>query len=682
MARTVGEIPHWQRWVISLGLGAVALLFNSLTADLLYLPVGELKLQLLPGLAVGLLLFILFGLPHAVLGLMLAALPTLWLWNTWLALPILLAELLLVAWLVERRGVDLPLAVLLFWAALGLPLWWMLVHVDPRLDMITGAVVLFKQALAAVVLAAMVGLMVLLLVRTRESIRTALMPRVYALRAVLLNILVLVSLLPPVLFFTLHLQLSPVMAIAQVPAAEMMHYLAGATVLLVVCLLLSFVLSDLIINRPLKQTTEAALRIGEQFFMPRIPSRMLEPDSLNVALVSMAEHLRAERTQLERQTRRLERIVYRSPIAIWCGQLRPDCSIQTTFTNGAVEQITGLKAIPSSEAFFDRLHDVDAEKLSAMLSTLTQRGHVNGELRLRESPDRYRWVYMGMNLIETPPDDPAEVVALMMDISESKFSQSQLVQAAKMATLGEMTTGVAHELNQPLQVIQLAADNAHEALVEDGATPETVEYVKARLQRVTHQARRAADIIDHMRVFGRRSEEEDHAIALSDVVDGVLSLMGQQLTVSGVQVEVNHASPPAMVFSRLQPLEQVLLNCVSNARDALRAQVARNDQSGDMDYRARLRIRTFVRVEKGERQAVMEVADNGGGIPRHAMEHLFEPFFTTKPVGQGTGLGLSISYGIMRDLGGRIDCWNEAGGAVFSFVLPAVEVPANDVHMA
>lgn len=681
MAKTGGKIPQWQGWGISLILGGAALLFNSLTADLLYLPVGDLRLHLLPGLAVGVLLFLLFGLPHAVLGLMLAALPTLWLWNTWLALPILLLELLVVAWLVTRRGLDLPLAVFVFWAVMGGVLWWALPYLEPRLDMVTSGVVLFKQALSGVMMAATVGLVVLLVVNHRYSIRNALRPRVFALRAALLNTLVLVTLMPPVLFLTLHLHLSPLPVIAQVPSAEMMQYLAGAAVVLVISVTLSYLLSGLF-SRPLQQTAESAMDIGKQFSMPRIPSRMLEPDALNMALVTLAQRLREDRLHLERQTQRMERLVYRSPIAIWCGQLKPDGSIQTTFTNGAVERITGLKAIASSDALFDHLHDVDAEKLSCMLSTLTQRGHVSGELRFRESPECYQWVYMGMSLIETPHDEPHEVVTLMMDISESKYSQSQLVQAAKMATLGEMTTGVAHELNQPLQVIQLAADNAHEALVEDGATPETVEYVKARLQRVTQQARRAADIIDHMRVFGRRSEEEDRPIALSEVVDGVLSLMGQQLTVSGVQVEVHHASPAAMVFSRLQPLEQVLLNCVSNARDALRSRMARSDQEGNVDYRARLRIRTFVRVEKGERWAVVELADNGGGIPRHAMEHLFEPFFTTKPVGQGTGLGLSISYGIMSDLGGRIDCWNESEGAVFSFVLPAIEVPANDAHLA
>ncbi|WP_063465539.1 sensor histidine kinase [Ectothiorhodospira sp. BSL-9] len=675
------EAPSWQRWVICLGVGAAALLVNSLTAELLYLPVGDLHLHLLPGLSVGLLLFVLFGLPHAVVGLTLASLPTLWLWNTWLAPPILLLELLCVAWLVSRRRVELPLAVFAFWALLGVPLWWLLVQADPRLDLITAAVVLFKQALGGVLFASAVGLVVLMLVSNRSAIRSALTPRIYGFRAVLLNGLVLATLLPPLLFLTMHLHLNPLPDLAQWPAARLMPYLVAALALLAVSLLLSFAASALF-SRPLRETAEAALKNRESFDMPRIPGRVIEPDALNLALVSLSHKLKVEREQLERQTQRLERLVYRSPIAIWCGQLLSDGGIQTTFTNGAVEQITGMKSIPSSEALLDRLHDLDAQRLSSMMVTLAQRGHVSMELRLLDSPERHRWIYMSMTLLEAREDETPEVVALMMDISESKYSQTQLVQAAKMATLGEMTTGVAHELNQPLQVIQLAADNAHEALEEEGGTPETVEYVKARLRRVTDQARRAADIIDHMRVFGRRAEEDDHAVTLSEVVDGVLSLMGQQLAVSGVQVEVEHASPPAVVFGRLQPLEQVLLNCVSNARDALRTQVSRADSEGDPDYRACLRIRTFVRVEKGVRQAVMQVSDNGGGIPRHAMEHLFEPFFTTKPVGQGTGLGLSISYGIMRDMGGRIDCWNEAGGAVFSFVMPAVEVQAHAVDMA
>ncbi|WP_412851376.1 sensor histidine kinase [Ectothiorhodospira shaposhnikovii] len=262
----------------------------------------------------------------------------------------------------------------------------------------------------------------------------------------------------------------------------------------------------------------------------------------------------------------------------------------------------------------------------------------------------------------------------MMDISELKYSQSQLVQAAKMATLGEMTTGVAHELNQPLQVIQLAADNAYEVLEDAELTPASVAYVRARLNRVTDQARRAADIIDHMRVFGRRSEQECRVLSLSEVTEGVLSLVGQQLLMSGIRHEVSHQEPPALVNGKLQQLEQVLLNCVSNARDVLRERTALASQEGRDDYHPRVWLRTFVRDSGcGKKEAVLEIRDNGGGISEEAMEHLFEPFFTTKPVGQGTGLGLSISYGIIRDLGGHLDCCNTEDGAVFQIVLPAVE---------
>ncbi len=244
-------------------------------------------------------------------------------------------------------------------------------------------------------------------------------------------------------------------------------------------------------------------------------------------------------------------------------------------------------------------------------------------------------------------------VVVFRDITERKSIEQQLMQSAKMATLGEMATGVAHELNQPLNVIRMAVNNIQRKSRKNVAD---VEYLKDKLEKIESQVERASAIIDHMRIFGRRSDLIPSALDPKKMVDNTLDLIGEQLRLSGIKVYVDSPDTCPTFLGHQVQVEQVLLNLLGNARDQLQA------VEGDK------RIDIGLRVHDGKIQ--LTIADTGGGIPEEMLPRIFEPFFTTKEVGSGTGLGLSISYGIINDMGGTIEAENAELGARFTITLP------------
>jgi len=240
------------------------------------------------------------------------------------------------------------------------------------------------------------------------------------------------------------------------------------------------------------------------------------------------------------------------------------------------------------------------------------------------------------------------------DITDNRQMQEQLVQSSKMATLGEMATGVAHELNQPLNVIRMAVNNIQRKSRDNKADP---QYLIDKLGKVERQIERATAIIDHMRIFGRKPGAEPQSLDPVKMVEGSLSLIGEQLRLSDISVGVDSPETSHLVKGHQVQIEQVLLNLLSNARDALRDKPA-----GDK------RIHVSVRDDGADIR--ISVADSGGGIAPDVLPRIFEPFYTTKDVGMGTGLGLSISYGIINDMGGTIKAENTADGARFTITLP------------
>jgi PAS domain S-box-containing protein len=244
-----------------------------------------------------------------------------------------------------------------------------------------------------------------------------------------------------------------------------------------------------------------------------------------------------------------------------------------------------------------------------------------------------------------------------------KEATVQLVQSEKLSALGELTAGVAHELNQPLNGIKIISQSLLKD-IERGKLDE--EELGEDLKDVVNQVNKMAEIIDHMRIFTRRSEGvPQERIDLNDIVKGAFKFLGQQLRNHNIEVQENLGSELPKVLGDPIRLEQVFLNLVSNARNAV---------EGDGKEKKIIEIRTYADNINGDSSVVIEVKDNGGGMPEHVKGKIFQPFFTTNAPGKGTGLGLSVSSKIIEEHQGRIEMDSTMDeGATFRVILPAAE---------
>jgi PAS domain S-box-containing protein len=253
------------------------------------------------------------------------------------------------------------------------------------------------------------------------------------------------------------------------------------------------------------------------------------------------------------------------------------------------------------------------------------------------------------------------IIAAAWDVTEKLEKDAQLAQTAKMATLGEMATGVAHELNQPLNVVKIASDFLMKCVsrgitVSDADLRRTAEELNANVDRASH-------IIKHLRAFGRKAEVKMSPIDVNESIRGVFTLLEKQLEKSGIRCEVllDDSLPP--ILGDMNRLEQVFMNLVVNARDAM---IGTDSDPGESVQKV-LRIESYVEDD----HVAVTVCDNGPGVPEDVKSRVFEPFFTTKKVGEGTGIGLSISYGIVKEHEGTIDLVDAAGrGACFKLTFP------------
>lgn len=254
------------------------------------------------------------------------------------------------------------------------------------------------------------------------------------------------------------------------------------------------------------------------------------------------------------------------------------------------------------------------------------------------------------------------LIASTTDITESIEKETQLIQASKMTTLGVMAAGMAHEINQPLNVIQVSADFLLKTIAK-GLAPDPTD-LKTLAQDIRSNVQRAADIIKHMRDFSRLSEGVHSKVDINKPIQDVFKVFGHQLKVHQVELvlDLDPALPPIM--AEHNRLEQVFINLVTNAVDAMDEKAAANP---DQNCEKRLHIHTFAEKET----IVVTVSDTGTGMPPEVINKIFEPFFTTKEVGKGTGLGVSISYGIVKDYNGTIDIQSEPGkGTTFTLRFP------------
>jgi len=238
---------------------------------------------------------------------------------------------------------------------------------------------------------------------------------------------------------------------------------------------------------------------------------------------------------------------------------------------------------------------------------------------------------------------PAAIIAVA-DVTETMEKDAQLVQAAKMKSLGEMSAGIAHELNQPLNAIKMGSE--YLALLDERDEAATPERYRQVVREISGQVDRASEIINTLRGFGRKAELARQRVDVNAPVRSVLGIVRRQFELDNIRFSLDLAEGLPPVWAHENRLQQVVLNLLTNARDAI------NETSSVSDLDAERVVVISTGLEGGH--VAVCVADSGAGLSDGVRDKIFEPFFTTKEAGQGMGLGLAITYGIVRDYGGEI----------------------------
>ena len=313
------------------------------------------------------------------------------------------------------------------------------------------------------------------------------------------------------------------------------------------------------------------------------------------------------------------------------------------------------------------LHTPDLEGKDALFEFIAGHAEVaEVDLTLTRPGEPARLLHFSLSR-QALPDAGGCIVMVGHDETLRHQARHAIEHSAKLVTLGEITTGIAHEISQPLNVIRMAAQNAlAEIEPEPGLPPGTPPmtdadlrtFVAAKLHRVIAQVDRAASIISRMRIFSRSTRKGRRPFDVRDACQEAVALVRQQFQRSGIEIRTNLADEPLMVMGYQPTLEQVVVSLLVNARDSL------------LTVSPSRKIVQVTAERSAQGGIVILVSDNGSGVPSAIRERIFEPFFTTKPVGEGTGLGLATSYGIVRDAGGMLSLSADGPGATFRIDLP------------
>ena len=257
---------------------------------------------------------------------------------------------------------------------------------------------------------------------------------------------------------------------------------------------------------------------------------------------------------------------------------------------------------------------------------------------------------------------PAVVVA-STDITEMIEKDAQLIQASKMKSLGEMSAGIAHELNQPLNAIKMGSDFL--GMMVDRGREIPPDHLREVVSEMGTQVDRAAEIINTLRAFGRKAELVMERLDINKPIRAVFTLVVRQFELDNIRMDLHLADNLTPILAHDNRLQQVFFNLVTNARDAIAEKKDHIPDSGAG--------RIVVRTRQDGHWVMAEVEDDGIGIADGVRDKIFEPFFSTKESSNDMGLGLAITYGIVKDYGGEIDLVSQEGqGALFRLRFPAV----------
>ncbi|MGB7436080.1 MAG: PAS domain S-box protein [Candidatus Acidiferrum sp.] len=299
------------------------------------------------------------------------------------------------------------------------------------------------------------------------------------------------------------------------------------------------------------------------------------------------------------------------------------------------------------QRLLELVENSDRRDFEAALQTTAHGQQVeNLELRVKRSDGSVGHFSVSLSPSRDESNQVNSVVVVMTDITDAVLLQAKLAHTEKMATIGRLVSGVAHEVNNPLAAILGFTD----LLLED---PQIPDSAREELQIILRETQRTKEIVQGLLSFARQRPTQREPMQVNAILRQTIRLRSYDFSSHGVEVTEEFNENLQMAVGDPQQLQQVFLNILNNAYDAIQ-------ESGN---HGKIRIRTRQTTD------VIEIAfiDNGTGV--REPERIFDPFFTTKPAGKGTGLGLSICYGIVRAHGGEISCWNNEGESGSTFVV-------------
>ncbi|MDX2446390.1 MAG: PAS domain S-box protein, partial [Desulfobacterales bacterium] len=371
----------------------------------------------------------------------------------------------------------------------------------------------------------------------------------------------------------------------------------------------------------------------------------------------ISEHRQLE-IDLERSEKKYRAIFNNIPNTVFVLDIK---TLNILDCNMSIETMYGFTAEDViGRSFMDLFREEEREHYASKLKTASV---INQAKHLARD---HREIFVDIRISLSEYSEQEVLLVTTSDITKRLEAEQQLIQASKMATLGEMATGVAHELNQPLSVIKTASSFFIRKINRGEAIEKKI--LDTMLVKVDSNVDRAARIINHMRQFARKTDMAMEKISINDVLMNAFEIFSQQLKVRGIEVVKDMHQALPRIHADPSRLEQVFINLLLNARDAIEEKMSAS-AANRPGHEERITLKTY----KDGNRVMAEVCDTGIGIPKHVADKIFEPFFTTKEVGKGTGLGLSISYCIVKDCRGMIKVMpNKDQGACFvvSFPVP------------
>ncbi|MFT4802319.1 MAG: PAS domain S-box-containing protein [Flavobacteriaceae bacterium] len=321
--------------------------------------------------------------------------------------------------------------------------------------------------------------------------------------------------------------------------------------------------------------------------------------------------------------------------------------------------------------FFHFIPSTEVTKMKEILSNAKSEGLIqNIEFILTRKNQSQFICELSITLIQEADGRPDAYMAILRDISQRKKIEQQLNRSERMASLGEMASGMAHEINQPLLSITLGIENLLMKIQQVKAVDES--YFHNKSEKIFEDILRVGRIIDHVRAFSRDHDEYiSTSFDINESINNAISMISEQFKHHGITLNIQLDEKIHPIIGNTYRFEQVILNLLTNAKDTLEE----TKKTSKLDFKKTIVIRTY----HDDHTNFIEVKDNGNGIKPDVIDRIMLPFYTTKSESKGTGLGLSISFGIIKELKGSIDVEsNSVSGTIFRISLPIPEIKENN----